>query len=189
MDRSIGAAMQAYHEILERAGLLQFFEPIEQRVTLSNHAGKSKPNREVFQLALERLGMANTPFTQCALVTEDANHVRRVRKELGMQAFLFGSDFIDWVELPKLLGLAAVADVPRKWHIISVPGYSDLSKIEVEFTGSTDETEEVRSFIAGLAARNQIAGVAGAGELRTTHELIQGPNGYPRLVRRRFSRH
>jgi hypothetical protein len=97
-----------YLEILDGTGLRAYFEPVEQRVTLSSHAGQLKPSAAVFQTALERL-QSDTSFDECLLVTEDAQHVATVRADLGMQALRFGAkdepgvDFDDWSQVPALI--------------------------------------------------------------------------------------
>jgi FMN phosphatase YigB (HAD superfamily) len=97
-----------YLEILEGVGLRAYFEPVDQRVTLSSHAGATKPSPAIFRKALERLH-SNASFEQCLLVTEDADHVAAVRRDLGMQALRFGArsepgtDFDDWSQVPALV--------------------------------------------------------------------------------------
>src|SRR5262245_37294954 len=54
--RKIKALFDEYLAILDHTGLRPFFEPVQKRVTLSTHAGVGKPNREIFEKALQRLG-------------------------------------------------------------------------------------------------------------------------------------
>src|ERR1044072_1704624 len=49
---AIDAAFRAYLDILEGVNLAHFFEPVDERITLSTHAGVTKPARIVFELAL-----------------------------------------------------------------------------------------------------------------------------------------
>jgi len=70
-------------------------------VTLSTHAGVNKPDRRVYELALERLG-AGAALADCLSITEDAGHVAACRR-LGMQALRFGADFDDWSVAPLLV--------------------------------------------------------------------------------------
>jgi hypothetical protein len=97
-----------YVEILDRFDLTAFFEPVEQHVTLSTHAGVLKPDRKVFETALERLGV-DAPLAECLFITESAEHVAACR-HLGMQALRFSptgqapdADFTDWSEAPLLV--------------------------------------------------------------------------------------
>lgn len=100
MHVSVAAAMTQYLKVLDKAGLRQFFEPVNQRVTLSNHAKASKPAAKVFKKALQRLGTASTPFADCLFITENAAHIEAARNELKMKGLQFGVDFTDWSEVP-----------------------------------------------------------------------------------------
>src|SRR5262249_10184253 len=53
----IDALFNEYLDILEHAGLKDFFEPVEQHVTLSTHAGVNKPDAKIFETAINRLGV------------------------------------------------------------------------------------------------------------------------------------
>lgn len=97
-----------YLAILGATGLREFFEPVARRVTLSTHAGVTKPQRALFEKALSRLRVKAT-LDECVLITESKTHVDAVRKKLGMQALQFGIagaagvDFSDWSQAPALL--------------------------------------------------------------------------------------
>jgi beta-phosphoglucomutase-like phosphatase (HAD superfamily) len=90
-----------YLALLDGFGLRGFFEPVEQRVTLSTQAGVQKPDRRVYELALRRLG-TDAMLADCLVITEDAAHVAACRA-LGMQALQFGADFDDWSQAPRLV--------------------------------------------------------------------------------------
>ncbi len=98
----------SYLAILDQTGLRRFFEPVEQRVTLSIHAGATKPKRAVFEKAIERLGV-DAKLANCLLITEHGDHVRSVRSTLKMSALQFHSeawptsDFSDWADAPMLI--------------------------------------------------------------------------------------
>jgi hypothetical protein len=115
----IDALFTEYLAILEGTGLRTFFEPVNRRVTLSTHAGASKPDRSVFAKALERLG-ATVQLDDCLLVTENADHVAKARAALGMKALQFWSaasnqfDFDDWAQAPALIAnLVAPHQMPN----------------------------------------------------------------------------
>jgi hypothetical protein len=107
-DAKIAALFEEYLAILNQTGLRRFFEPVNERVTLSCHAGVTKPNAKIFKKALERLG-AMVPLQDCLLITEDASHVDEARTTLKMKALQFRSaassqfDFDDWAEAPALI--------------------------------------------------------------------------------------
>ena len=91
-----------YVATLDTLALRSFFEPVAKHVTLSAHAGVLKPDRKVFTLALKRLGVRTT-LAECVFVTENADHLRHCREELGMQTLQFGKDFTDWADGPLAL--------------------------------------------------------------------------------------
>ena len=90
-----------YLALLDGFGLRRFFQPAGRHVTLSTHAGVAKPDRRVYELALQRLG-SSASLRDCLSVTEDAGHVAACRA-LGMEALRFGGDFADWAEGPLLV--------------------------------------------------------------------------------------
>ena len=90
-----------YLDLLAGFGLRRFFEPVERCVTLSTHAGVRKPDRRVYELALDRLG-GGAQLTDCLCVTENAQHISACRT-LGMRTLQFGVDFTEWAEFPLLV--------------------------------------------------------------------------------------
>ena len=188
MDLTPARAMKEYLAILDASGLRKFFEPVQKRVTLSNHAAAVKPSRKIFKKALERLGLPATLFKDCCLITESAAHIKAAREKLQMQAFQFGVDFQDWADVPNLLGVGSPPTSSDKgWQIISVPGHEDLNDIEVQAPASAEGIEEVKSYVASLADNEQIAGRPGKRAFRATHRLVKGSEGKRKLVREGFS--
>jgi hypothetical protein len=105
---TVEASFEEYLGLLEGFGLRGFFEPVEQRVTLSTHAGVTKPDQRVFRAALERLG-SDAAFENCLFITEHTGHVVACR-DLGMETLCFGPsrstpgvDFDDWSQAPELV--------------------------------------------------------------------------------------
>jgi FMN phosphatase YigB (HAD superfamily) len=107
-DAKVTALFNEYLEILDRTGLRPFFEPVEQRITLSTHARVRKPDRRIFETALSRLG-TSVPLKECLLITENADHIREARDTLKMAVLQFRSaesnefDFNDWSKAPALI--------------------------------------------------------------------------------------
>jgi beta-phosphoglucomutase-like phosphatase (HAD superfamily) len=100
----IAAIFEEYLGLLGGFGLREFFEPVEQRVTLSTHAGEWKPHRAVFEKALERLG-SNAALTECLFITEKEEHLTEARQVLGMETLRFGTveGITDWADAPRLV--------------------------------------------------------------------------------------
>ena len=104
----VTALFNEYLAILDGTGLRPFFEPVHKRVTLSTQAGVAKPDREIFEKALQRLG-ASVALKECLFITEDATHIDKARKDLKMQTLQFRSaelsefDFDDWSDAPALI--------------------------------------------------------------------------------------
>jgi FMN phosphatase YigB (HAD superfamily) len=107
-ETTISAREEEYRGILAGTGLAGFFEPFSKRVTLSTRAGVNKPDRRIFELALERSGIA-AHLSECAFVTETPDHLEKSR-DFGMIAIRFGAGpgitpaFSDWVDAPALFG-------------------------------------------------------------------------------------
>jgi beta-phosphoglucomutase-like phosphatase (HAD superfamily) len=103
----IEAIFQQYLLILDQFELREFFEPVKRHVTLSTHAGVVKPNRQIFEVAIKRLGL-QAELKECLFITEDAQHIAACRV-LGMKTLQFnsagsqGSDFSDWADAPLLI--------------------------------------------------------------------------------------
>lgn len=102
----IDELFQQYIDIVKGFGLSEFFEPFEQHITLSTHAGVRKPDRQIFELAITRLGM-DVALSDCLFITENAEHISACQ-ELGMATLWFaseasGGDFDDWSEAPLLV--------------------------------------------------------------------------------------
>jgi len=98
---AVDAAFREYLEILDRLGLRCFFEPVEQRVTLSTQADAVKPARTFFETALRRAGATNS-FRECLFITENGEHTEACRK-MGMAALQFGLDFKNWTDALPLI--------------------------------------------------------------------------------------
>jgi hypothetical protein len=124
---------ERYVATLDTLGLRSFFEPVSKHVTLSAHAGVLKPDRKVFVLALKRLGVT-ARLVDCVFVTENPDHIRHCREQLGMKTLQFGKDFTDWAEAPLLLstmiagGTVNLAAALQPWA--AVRGLESLSLVE-----------------------------------------------------------
>jgi FMN phosphatase YigB (HAD superfamily) len=100
-SRAIAATFAEYLELLDRTGLRRFFEPVEERVTLSTHAGARKPDALVFETAFKRAGV-DGGLNQALFITENAEHIAACRK-LGMKTLRYGTDFTSWSQAPLLI--------------------------------------------------------------------------------------
>lgn len=105
-ERTVQTIFEEYVARIKRADLARFFEPVQRHVTLSTHAGVNKPDRRIFELAIERLGLT-AGFDECLFITENKEHIEACRS-LGMKTLRFGegrtgSDFSDWSEAPLLI--------------------------------------------------------------------------------------
>ena len=107
-DAKVAGLFNEYLAILDATGLRPFFEPVNERVTLSTQAGVKKPDRKIFETALQRLG-AGVGLEECLFITEDAVHIEKARDVLKMGTLQFRSggssqfDFDDWAEAPALI--------------------------------------------------------------------------------------
>lgn len=115
-DAAIAAAFADYLKVLDKTGLRRFFEPVDERVTLSTHAGKLKPAAIVFETALARAGV-DGPLSEALFITENAGHIRACRA-LHMTALQFGFDFKSWSAAPLLISRA-----------IGAPGFKNSTAV------------------------------------------------------------
>jgi FMN phosphatase YigB (HAD superfamily) len=106
-DRAVARRFDEYLGLLEGFGLRSFFEPVDQRVTLSTHAGVFKPDPRLFDLAIERSGLGASR-EQSLFVSEHRPHVDAAR-DLGLDGLVFAqdpsqtADFHDWSHAPAIL--------------------------------------------------------------------------------------
>lgn len=98
---AIAATFADYLTVLDGTGLRRCFEPVEERVTLSTHAGVRKPAAEVFETALKR-ARVDGGLNQALFITENADHIAACRK-LGMKTLQYGADFTSWSQAPLLI--------------------------------------------------------------------------------------
>ncbi len=148
-----------YLAVLDRLDLRRFFRPVGRHVTLSTHAGVMKPDRRVYDLALERLGTGAT-LAESLVITEDAAHVEACRK-LGMATLRFGDDFTDWSEAPAMVRqLANPAGV---------------------------DAEEAAAFRRSLSEHGQLAESDGPLAPGVTHVIEHDDEGNEVVRRKRFS--
>lgn len=104
----IRPVFKEYITILDATALREFFEPVDERVTLSTHVGVGKPDHAVFEMALHRLRSKAT-LQECLFITENSDHLRAARQTLGMATLQFkveGAtqfDFDDWSRAPALI--------------------------------------------------------------------------------------
>ena len=92
-----------YLTLLEDLGLASFFEPHDDRVTLSIEAGVRKPDEKIFRHAIDKI-RRGLPFQRVIFITENAAHVARARK-LGMTAIKFRAPGQQTGDVEKLIGL------------------------------------------------------------------------------------
>ena len=98
------ALVKEYLALLEGFGLRRFFTPVSKRITLSTQVGVFKPDRRIYEAALERSATRAT-LNECLAITENGAHLAACR-DLGMATLHFGHDFTDWSN-----GLAMVTDL------------------------------------------------------------------------------
>jgi hypothetical protein len=88
-DMPTGAAevptiQQRYFQLLDQLGIRSFFEPVEQRVTLSTEVGVFKPDPVIFRTAVNK-AHPDLRFDDVLFVTENLNHILAARR-LGLAA-------------------------------------------------------------------------------------------------------
>jgi FMN phosphatase YigB (HAD superfamily) len=83
----IQTSQREYVAILRDLGILRYFEPVAQRVTLSSEVGATKPSKKIFRAAIDKIG-GGLLFQDVMFITERKSHVRAARR-LKMKAIHF----------------------------------------------------------------------------------------------------
>lgn len=83
----VTAIQQRYYDLLDTLGIRAFFEPVEERVTLSTEVGVRKPAEAIFRAAVAKAD-PTLEFADVLFVTENREHVRAARL-LGLEAVHF----------------------------------------------------------------------------------------------------
>lgn len=83
----IPAIRQEYRDLLSALGILDLFEPLAQRLTISAEVGVRKPAPRIFRAAIEKID-PTLSFRDAVFITENFEHVRAARR-LGMTAIHF----------------------------------------------------------------------------------------------------
>lgn len=163
---------QEYLDILAATGLREFFEPVEERVTLSTQAGVNKPDRRIFELALQRVH-STASLKECLFITEDAEHIRRARQDLKMATLQFRApgatefDFDDWAKAPALIA-----------HLVD-PEQPDNLRAAVQAHLAPQGVENVNAETVGTSGKVHVTGqvwhklsVAGHPDLSDLHVAV-----------------
>ena len=141
----IRTIFEKYLAVLDETGLRPLFEPVQRRVTLSTHAGVSKPDRRIFTTALARL-RSTAGLDECLLITENAGHIEAARTRLHMSTLRFRSgaspqfDFDDWTQAPAMVARlidpagAANAETVLRRHLSVAHGF-EVNAVEPSTTG------------------------------------------------------
>ncbi|MDB5578765.1 MAG: hypothetical protein JWR80_3941 [Bradyrhizobium sp.] len=119
-EAAIAAAFADYLKVLDQTGLRPFFEPVDERITLSTHVGFNKPDARVFEAALKR-AKVDAPITEAMFITEHAGHVAACRTKLHMTALQFGVDFKTWSAAPLLIAQKIGAPGSRNSEAVFAP--------------------------------------------------------------------
>jgi hypothetical protein len=212
----ITAIFNRYLAMLDGTGLRPSFEPVERRVTLSTHAGVTKPDRKIFEMALRRL-RSKASLKECLFITENGDHVRAARSDLGMTALQFRSrgsrtfDFDDWLQAPPMVAhLVGGAGGPNaeaalRRHLSHSHGF-DLQEVDAPFSVEGEVTRgpegqvravrlaepalsdvaEAASLVRSLARHGQIQGSGTEHMGAATHDIETDDRGRRKLVRKRF---
>jgi hypothetical protein len=119
-EAAIAAAFADYLQRLDQTGLRSFFEPVDERITLSTHVGFNKPDARVFEAALKR-AKVKAPVTEAMFITENSGHVAACRTRLHMTALQFGVDFKTWSAAPLLIAQTIGAPGSRNNEAVFAP--------------------------------------------------------------------
>ncbi len=207
----VTALFNEYLAILDRTELRPFFEPVNKRVTLSTHAGVQKPDRKIFEEALQRLG-TRVSLDECLFITEDETHTDEVRKTLKMKTLQFRSagssrfDFDDWAEAPALIASLVAPNQRANTHAaikahLAAKGIDVLTSEPAETPGamkfsgqvwspiSVPEFEDLKDVqvaipVEGEVTRGPKGEVRSAGPMQPSAEQIAEATSFVRSLAR-----
>ncbi len=83
----IRSRQQEYYRIVEHLEISSFFEPAEEKITLSTEVGAYKPDEKIFRAAIGKI-IQGLDFHHVIFITENKDHVAAAR-QLGMMAIHF----------------------------------------------------------------------------------------------------
>jgi hypothetical protein len=187
----IAAIFDRYLAVLEQTGLQPFFEPVQRRVTLSTHAGVFKPDRKIFETALQRL-RSKASLEECLFISENADHIQAAGTQLHMKTLHFRSggsselNFGDWLQAPLMIA-----------HLVDPAGVSNAEAALRRFLSAShgfdlhaiDRSKNARATTVRGTLWKPVGKSAGD-ELANVHapfavegEVTRGPAGAVRAVR------
>lgn len=106
-ESQIAGSETQFLDLLATTGFSELFEPFEECVTIATRAGFNKPDRRIFEVAIQRSKLPVT-LEQCLFVSENTVHLAACRN-LGMRVLRFGLGtgiqpaFSDWRHAPLLV--------------------------------------------------------------------------------------
>ncbi|HKG89871.1 MAG TPA: hypothetical protein VKA95_16250 [Nitrososphaeraceae archaeon] len=86
-SKEIEHSQNQYYDMLRGLGILTFFEPRDQRVTLSTEVNVEKPDEKIFRSAINKI-LENIPYKNVIYITELEDHIIAADK-LGIIAIQF----------------------------------------------------------------------------------------------------
>ena len=78
---------EKYYKILNNLGIRPFFEPVNERVTLSTEIGVNKPDPRIFRYAIDKISKGLS-FKEVIYITENKDHVIATN-EMGINGIRF----------------------------------------------------------------------------------------------------
>lgn len=142
----IPAIQQRYLDLLDDLGIRSFFEPTDERVTLSTTVGVFKPDRRIFDAVIEHSRLELT-FRDIFFITENLEHVEAARL-LGMRAVHFKGPGQITGEVDELLDLTRLIEeflqIPTARALLRMARSTALARCKLP-----PETHRARSDPAG----------------------------------------
>lgn len=104
----IKSLTEQYYAIIQNLDLRRFFEPVEEKVTISTEVGVFKPDQRIFNAAIKKISPEKEDFNNIVFITENGDHIASAR-QYGMSAIHFKppgqltGEVSDFLELPDLI--------------------------------------------------------------------------------------
>jgi FMN phosphatase YigB (HAD superfamily) len=92
-----------YYNLLNKVHITQFFEPLDQKVTLSSEIGVEKPDERIFRAAIDKI-QRELPYEQVFFITENHHHIKAV-DSFGMIGIQYGNSDDNILKVDHLIDL------------------------------------------------------------------------------------
>lgn len=175
---------QEYYELLEKVGLTPFFSPLDKCTTLSTAVGVNKPDRQIFQAALEKFG-SEAYFNNTIFITECDEHIDSARK-LGMIVINFKGDGQVTGEVDQLTDLVPIIKRFLKYSSCCNKRGVAVDRYKSQLSKSKKKDNTINSQIAKVSETRLRDTIISLENFETRYSYAPGIERVPEWIRNQF---